>query len=106
MIIKIEEENNIITSLSYQISSTSTSYLYLRFSPKYNIPYFSSYYENEQNIKPDNETKPDNKTKPDETKTDDEKEVDGKSNDSIIFKDIIISIASLVIIIILNYNMY
>ena len=78
MIIKIKEKNKIIASLSYQISNTSISYLYLRFSPKYNIPYFSSYYENY-----------------------DEKEVYGKINDSTVFKVFIISMASIVIIIIL-----
>ena len=90
MIIKVEEGNKIIASLSYQISNTSFSNLYLRFSPKYNIAYFSSYYENEENIKPDNGTKPN------ETKTDDEKD-----NDSRVFKAVILSITSTVIFIII-----
>ena len=112
MTTKREGENTIIASLSYQIPRPSYSYLYLRFSPKYDIPYFYSYYEYAQNIKPDNETKPDNGTKPDnktkpdngtksdETETDDEKEEDGKNNNSTIFKIIIISITSIVIILI------
>ena len=112
MEIKIEKDT-VIVSFEYLPSSNEYSYLYLRFSPKYDIPSFTPYYELTNEI-PDNKTKPDNETKPDdeikpenktkpnnETNPDDENKIDEKTNNSKNLYIIIISISLIVIIIII-----
>ena len=77
MEIKIENDK-VIASFLYISSSNEYSYLYLRFSLKYDIPFFTLYYEL-KNEMPDNKTKPNNEINPDDENKINEKTINSKN---------------------------